>query len=63
MLLFDQPAGAFSIIQPYLFISGILAGSVKSFEVYDSSIYLHPAEEKMHAFCMLSENVFDVHAV
>ena len=63
LLLLSQPAGTLSIMQPYLFINGILGRSVKSFEFYDSSIYLHPVEEKMHAFCKLSENVFDVHAV
>ena len=63
LLLFDQPARTFNMIQPYLFISGVLRGSVKSFEFSDSSIYLHPVEEKMHAFYWLSEKVFDMHAV
>lgn len=50
-------------MQPYLFIDEILATSVKSFEVDDSSINRQLLEEKMHAFYKLSENVLDVHAV
>lgn len=50
-------------MHPYLFIKRAFAGSVKSVEVYDSLINLHPDEEYMQAFYELSENVWDKHAV